>query len=106
MATWAVEVQILVPLTTYWLPRRSALVLSLVVLSPASGSVTPKQALSSPRISGGSMRRFCASLPKTTTGSRPKMFMWIEEAPVIAAPDSATACIMIAASVMPSPLPP
>ena len=34
------------------------------------------------------------------------MFMWIAEAPLIAAPDSATACIMIAASVIPSPAPP
>ena len=34
------------------------------------------------------------------------MFMWIAEAPDIAAPDCATACIMIAASVMPRPEPP
>ena len=34
------------------------------------------------------------------------MLMWIAEAPDMQAPDSATACIMIAASVMPSPAPP
>ena len=34
------------------------------------------------------------------------MLMWIAEAPDIAAPDSATACIISAASVMPRPAPP
>ena len=34
------------------------------------------------------------------------MLIWIAEAPDIAAPDSATACIISAASVMPSPAPP
>ena len=34
------------------------------------------------------------------------MFMWIAEAPLNPAPDSATACINTAASAMPSPLPP
>ena len=49
------------------------------------------------------MRCFCSVVPNTTTGLSPKMLMWIAEAPDIAAPDSATACIMIAASVMPRP---
>ena len=34
------------------------------------------------------------------------MFMWIAEAPLKPAPDWATACIITAASVMPSPAPP
>ena len=34
------------------------------------------------------------------------MFMCTAEAPENAAPDSAIACIMMAASVMPSPAPP
>src|SRR4051794_12583722 len=49
-------------------------------------------------MSGGSMRRFCASVPNTTTGSRPKMFMCTAEAPAMPAPDSAMVCIMSAAS--------
>ncbi|MBV9569321.1 MAG: acyl-CoA/acyl-ACP dehydrogenase, partial [Hyphomicrobiales bacterium] len=49
------------------------------------GSVTAKQALSTPAIKGGSMRIFCSCVPKTTTGLRPKMFIWIAEAPLIAA---------------------
>ena len=34
------------------------------------------------------------------------MLMWIADAPLMQAPDSATACIMMAASVMPRPAPP
>ena len=56
------------------------------MLRPASGSVTAKQALSRPAISGGSQRRFCSSVPNTTTGCSPKMFMWIAEAPESPAP--------------------
>src|SRR5262249_27002371 len=41
-----------------------------------------------------------------TTGCRPKMFMCTADAPDIAAPDSAIACIIRAASVMPRPAPP
>ncbi len=52
------------------------------------------------------MRAFCACVPNTTTGLSPKMFMCTADAPDIAAPDWATACIMIAASVIPSPDPP
>jgi hypothetical protein len=62
--------------------------------------------LSSPRISGGSQRRFCSSLPNTTTGLSPKMFMCTADAPDMPAPDCAIACIMIAASVTPRPAPP
>src|SRR5437868_13092853 len=60
-----------------------------VVFKPAFGSVTAKHALISPRISGGSMRIFCASVPNTMTGRSPKMFMWMAEAPLIPAPDAA-----------------
>src|SRR5262249_51763394 len=77
-----------------------------VVSRPASGSVTAKQALSLPAISGGSMRRFCSSVPNTTTGWRPEIFMGTPSAPLMAAPDSGTAAIMITAWVMPSPAPP
>ena len=73
---------------------------------PVLGSVTAKQARSLPAMSGGSMRFFCSSVPNTTTGFRPKMFMCTAEAPEKPAPDSAIACIMTAASVMPSPAPP
>ena len=67
--------------------RRSARVRMAAVLRPASGSVTAKQALCSPRMSGGSMRFFCSSLPNTTTGLSPKMFMCTAEAPLMQAPD-------------------
>ena len=73
---------------------------------PTSGSVTAKQAFSLPAISGGRKRRFCSSLPNTTTGCSPKIFMCTAEAPENPAPDCATACMTIAASVMPRPLPP
>jgi hypothetical protein len=63
----------------------------LVVFSPVLGSVTAKQALSLPAISGGSMRRFCSSLPNTTTGCRPKMFMCTDDAPDSPAPERAMA---------------
>jgi hypothetical protein len=52
------------------------------------------------------MRRCCSAVPNLTTGLSPKMFMCSAEAPESPAPDAATACIMIAASVTPSPLPP
>jgi len=76
------------------------------VSSPTFGSVTAKHAFWAPAISGGSMRRFWSSVPNTATGLSPKMFMWIAEAPEKPAPDSATACIISAASVMPRPAPP
>ncbi len=41
------------------------------------------------------MRCFCASVPKTTTGFRPKMFMCTAERPDMPAPDPAMACIMM-----------
>ena len=52
------------------------------------------------------MRRCCSSVPNSTTGCMPKTGRWMLEAAVIPPPDSATACIMIAASVMPRPAPP
>ncbi len=77
-----------------------------VVSSPASGSVTPKQARSSPRISGGSMRAFCSAVPCTTMACGPKMLMCMVEQAANAPPELATVCIMMAASVMPRPAPP
>ena len=76
------------------------------MLRPVFGSVTAKQARSLPAMSGGNQRLFCSSVPKTTTGFRPKMFMCTAEAPEKPAPDSAIACIITAASLMPSPAPP
>ncbi len=52
------------------------------------------------------MRCFCSSVPNRSIGSRLKTGPWIVDAAVIPPPASATACIMIAASVMPSPAPP
>ena len=105
-ATWAVEIQIFWPDSDQPPSVRSARVAISVVFSPASGSVTAKHAFCSPRISGGSMRAFCCSVPNTTTGCRPKMFMCTDDAPAMAAPDSATARIITAASVMPRLEPP
>ena len=76
------------------------------MFSPTFGSVTAKQALSRPAISGGSQRRFCSSVPNTTAGCSPKMFMWIADAPESPAPVAEIVCIISAASVMPSPAPP
>jgi hypothetical protein len=86
--------------------RFSAFTLSFFVFSPVLGSVTAKHARSLPATSGGSQRFFCSSVPYTTTGLSPKMFMCTAEAPEKPAPDSAMVCIMTAASVMPSPAPP
>ena len=49
------------------------------------------------------MRAFCSSVPATTTGLRPKMLRCTADAPLKAAPDSAMACIITDASVMPRP---
>ena len=70
------------------------------------GSVTPKHILSSPEISLGRAFWRWASVPNFTSGMGPKMFRWIAEAPEKPAPDSATACIITAASVRPRPAPP
>ena len=82
------------------------MVVMFVVSSPAFGSVTAKQTRFSPRMSGGSMRAFCSPVPATTTGLRPKMLRCTADAPLKAAPDSAMACIITDASVMPRPAPP
>ena len=100
------EIHTFCPETRYFLPFFTALVLRLRVFRPVLGSVTAKHARSLPAIRPGSMRFFCSLLPNTTTGFRPKMFMCTAEAPENPAPDSAIACIITAASVMPSPEPP
>jgi len=81
-------------------------VCSFRVFRPALGSVTPKQALSLPWISGGSQRFFCSSVPNTTTGCRPKMFMCTADAPDRPAPVAEMVCIISAASLIPRPAPP
>src|SRR3546814_1495443 len=57
LASCAVVVHILRPSTMYFSPSHTARVLIAAVLRPASGSVTPKQAFSSPLISGTSQRQ-------------------------------------------------
>ena len=68
-------VQTFWPLTTYWLPSRSALVFSWVVSEPVVGSVTPKACMrSSPlampgRYSASARRcRAAAACPSCTSG--------------------------------------
>ena len=82
------------------------MVLSLSVFRPVFGSVTPKQALCWPWMIGGSQRACCSRLPCTTTGCRPKTFMWIAEAPVMPAPEPDTVSSIRHASLMPRPAPP
>ena len=82
------------------------MVLSLVVSRPVVGSVTAKHAFSRPSIRGFSIRAFCSAVPNFTTGLSPKMFMWMAEAALAPPPDSAIACIMTVASVIPNPAPP
>ena len=55
---------------------------------------------------GGSIRCFCSWVPNTTTGFSPKILMCTAEAPDMPAPDSAMACITMAAVSMPRPDPP
>ena len=77
-----------------------------VVSRPALGSVTAKQAFPRRAISGGSMRAFCSSVPKRPPVQAEDVHV-DRRAPLTARrPDSAIACIMIAASVMPRPAPP
>ena len=52
------------------------------------------------------MRSFCSWVPNSTTGCKPNTGRWMLDAPLMPAPDSATACIITAASVMPRPEPP
>ena len=52
------------------------------------------------------MRCFCSWVPNSTTGCTLNTGMWTLDAPLMPAPDSAIACIITAASVMPSPEPP
>ena len=52
------------------------------------------------------MRCCWSSVPNRITGSSPKTGPWMADAAVMPPPASATACIMIAASVMPRPAPP
>jgi hypothetical protein len=85
---------------------RRAKVSMLVVSRPALGSVTPKQAFCSPLISGVSQRAFCSAVPCTTMACGPNRLMWMVEAAEKPPPPRVTACIMMAASVTPSPAPP
>ena len=73
---------------------------------PALGSVTAKQMRSSPLSTGGIIRWRCSSVPNSATGCMLKTGPWMLDAAAIPPPDSATAVIMIAASVMPRPAPP
>ena len=75
-----------------------------VVSEPTLGSVTPKQARSVPSISGGSMRRFCSSVPNTTTGCGPNRFRCTDD--TAAEPSLPMVRITIAAAEIPRPAPP
>ena len=100
------EVQILRPEMRQPSPVFSARVVMLPVSSPASGSVTPKQQVTSPAIIGGSRVFFCSSVPNTQIAWGPKILMWIAEAAAMAPGESATVAITNAVSRMPSPAPP
>jgi hypothetical protein len=56
-------IHILVPLSTQSPPSRRALVRIPAGLEPKSGSVRPKQPITSPAAMAGSQRRFCSSEP-------------------------------------------
>ncbi len=100
------EIQIFFPLTRYCPFSFTAWVFSRVVFRPTSGSVTPKATLVSPLMMPGRWAAFWASLPCTTRGLTPKMFMCTEEQAAMHPPEAAASCSIRAASVMPSPLPP
>ena len=61
-------IHILVPLSTQSPPSRRALVRMPAGLEPKSGSVRPKQPITSPAAMGGSQRRFCSSEPNCQIG--------------------------------------
>ena len=62
-------IHILVPLRTQSPPSRRALVRIPAGLEPKSGSVRPKQPITSPAAMGGSQRRFCSSEPYRQIGN-------------------------------------
>ncbi len=68
--------------------------------------MTAKHILSSPAMMRGKSVRRWASEPNFTSGIGPKMLRWIADAPEKPAPDCATVCITMAASVRPRPAPP
>ncbi|NJM57707.1 MAG: type IA DNA topoisomerase [Synechococcales cyanobacterium RU_4_20] len=49
---------------------------------------------------------FCSLVPNFSIGFAPKMLRWIDEQPVKPAPERATVCIMMEASIRPRPEPP
>jgi hypothetical protein len=85
---------------------RSARVSRLEVSSPEFGSVTAKHILSSPEMMRGRWCSRWASVPNFTIGMGPKMLRWMALAPEKPAPDCATVCMTMDASVRPRPAPP
>ena len=81
-------------------------VFNLPVSKPASGSVTPKQVFSFPKINGGNHLSFCSLVPYTTIGCGPKILICIEDAAAMPPPVSEIFCIKIDASLTPNSLPP
>jgi hypothetical protein len=80
--------------------------LILLVSRPASGSVTPKQARDDPSMIDGNHFLFCSSVPCFTIECRPKMLMCTVEHAANAPAERPISCIMMEASITPSPAPP
>ena len=56
--------KVLAPFSTYVSPSRTARVCTLARSEPVPGSVMQMPRSISPRIAGGSQRRFCSSVPQ------------------------------------------
>jgi len=65
----AFVIKVLVPLRTHLSPFLTAFVLMEAASEPASGSVRPKQPMSSPLMMPGRYFFFCSSVPKRRTGT-------------------------------------
>ena len=98
------EIQTFCPLTTQRSPRRTAVVLILVVSVPVVGSVTPMLCRrNSPRAIGGSQRAFCCAEPWRS--SVPMLYICPWQAPALP-PQRLISSMMTLASARPRPDPP
>ena len=66
-ASWAPDVHTFWPFTTKRSPSSTARVRRPARSDPASGSLMPSAAVMSPRSSGTAHRRFCSSVPNTSS---------------------------------------
>jgi hypothetical protein len=85
-------------------PSRTAVVSSLWVLEPASGSVMAKTIFSSPLASPGSQRSRCPSVPKRASSVPQIAGDTISSSS--GQPWAASSSVTIASSLMPMPPPP